>query len=115
MFVAVLLIITGTLNLVYGIAAISNANFYGNESGVFASLHAFGWITVALGILAIVGGLSLFRRGSFGVVIGIIAAAFAAIGSLLSVGGEYPFWSLGIFAMCLICLHGLIVYGDSER
>ncbi len=33
--------------------------------------------------------------GGFGLVIGIIAASLGAIKSLLSVGGAYPWWSLG--------------------
>ena len=44
--------------------------------------------------------------------IGIVAASLGAIESLVSVGGSYPFWSLGIFALCVIVLHGLIVYGE---
>jgi hypothetical protein len=28
------------------------------------------------------------------------------------VGGAYPFWSLGIFAICIIVIHGLVVYGE---
>jgi len=45
-------------------------------------------------------------------VIGIVAASIGAIGSLLSVSGAYPFWSLGIFALCVIVIHGLVVYGE---
>jgi hypothetical protein len=47
-------------------------------------------------------------------VIGIAAASLGAIGALLSVGGAYPFWSLGIFALCVIVIHGLVVYGEPE-
>jgi hypothetical protein len=47
-------------------------------------------------------------------VVGIAAASLGAIAALLSVGGSYPFWSLGIFALCVICIHGLVVYGEDE-
>jgi hypothetical protein len=47
-------------------------------------------------------------------VIGIAAATIGAIGALLSVGGAFPFWSLGVFAICLWVIHGLIVYGEPE-
>ena len=52
---------------------------------------------------------------TYGRVIGIAAATIGAIGALLGVGGAYPFWSLGIFAICVIVLHGLIVLGEPER
>ncbi len=114
-FVAILLLIAGTLNVIYGFAAVSDANFFVNETRyVFASLHAWGWITVILGIIQLFAGFSLFRGGSSGIVIGIVAASLGAIGSLLSIGGAYPFWSLGIFALCVICIHGLAVYGEDQ-
>ena len=116
MFVAILLLIAGTLNVIYGIAAISNAHFYaGNTAYVFSSLHTWGWITVILGVIEIIAGFSLFSGNAFGRVVGIFAASLGAIGALLSVGGAYPFWSLGIFALCVICIHGLVVYGEDDE
>jgi len=115
-FAAILLLVAGTLNIVYGIAAISDANFYsGNTQYVFSSLHTWGWITVILGVIQLTAGFSLFGGGTYGRVIGIAAATLGAIGALLSVGGRYPFWSLGIFALCVIVIHGLVVYGEPER
>ncbi len=112
-FAAILLLIAGTLNIIYGIAAISDAKFFvGNTSYVFSSLHTWGWITVILGVIQLTAGFSLFGGGIYGRVIGIAAATLGAIGALLSVGGNYPFWSLGIFAICIIVIHGLVVYGE---
>lgn len=114
-FVAVLLMIAGTLNIIYGIAAVSDAQFFTNTTQyVFSGLHTWGWITVILGVIQVTAGFSLFAGGSFGRIIGIIAASLGAIGALLSVGGAFPFWSLAIFAICIICLHGLLVYGEPE-
>jgi hypothetical protein len=52
---------------------------------------------------------------TYGRVIGLIAGSLGAIGALLSIGGSYPWWSLGIFALCVYVVHGLIVYGEEER
>lgn len=112
-FVAILLLIAGTLNVIYGIAAVGDANFWVNENHyVFASLHTWGWITIVLGVIEVLAGFSLFSGGAFGRVFGIVAASLGAIGALLAVGGAYPFWSLGVFAICVICIHGLVVYGE---
>lgn len=114
MFAAILLLIAGTLNVIYGIAAISDAHFF-TEAGnhyVFSSLNTWGWIIVLLGVLELTGGFSLLSGNTYGRVIGIVAASIGAIGSLLSVSGAYPFWSLGIFALCVIVIHGLVVYGE---
>jgi hypothetical protein len=114
-FAAILLCVAGTLNIIYGIAAISDANFYSNNTQyVFSSLHTWGWITLILGVIQLTAGFSLFGGGTYGRVIGIAAASIGAVGALLSVGGRYPFWSLGIFALCVIVIHGLVVYGEPE-
>ena len=113
-FAAILLMIAGVLNLIYGIAAISEAHFFteGGTHFVFSSLNTWGWIIVILGVIELSGGVSLLAGNAYGRVIGVIAASLGAIGALLGVAGAYPFWSLGVFALCVIVLHGLIVYGE---
>jgi hypothetical protein len=115
-FAAILLVIAGTLNIIYGIGAISDANFFtSNTQYVFSSLHTWGWITLILGVIQLTAGFSLFGGGVYGRVIGIAAATLGAVGALLSVGGAFPFWSLGIFALCVIVIHGLVVFGEPEQ
>ena len=111
-FVAMLLLLAGVLNVIYGIAAVGNAAFFNGTQYAFSSLHTWGWITIIIGVIQLVGGLSLFTLGTFGRVIGIIAATLGALDALLSVGGTHPFWALGVFFICLWVLHGLMVFGD---
>jgi hypothetical protein len=116
LFVGILLMIAGTLSIIYGIAAVSNANFFVNDTQyVFSSLHTWGWITIVLGVIELSAAFSLFAGGTYGRVIGIMAATLGAIGALLDVGGAHPWWSLGIFAICLVCIHGLVVLGEPEQ
>jgi hypothetical protein len=113
-FVAILLMIAGTLNIIYGIAAAGNAHFFANTQYVFASVHTWGWITIIVGIIQLAAGASLLGGGGFGRVIGIFAATLGALEALLSIGGAHPWWSIGLFAICLWVLHGLVVFGDEE-
>lgn len=115
-FAAILLLIAGTLNIIFGIAAVSDASFYTNNTHyVFSSLHTWGWITIIIGVIQLTAGFSLFGGGTYGRVIGIAAASLGALGALLAVGGAYPFWALGVFALCVIVIHGLVVYGQPEE
>ena len=114
LFVAILLLIAGTLNIIYGIAAVSNAHFFDHTQYVFSSLHTWGWITIIVGVIQLAAGFSLVSGGAFGRVIGIIAASIGALESLLSVGGTHPWWSLAIFALCVWILYGLAVYGEEQ-
>jgi hypothetical protein len=109
-FAAVLLMVGGVLNIVYGIAAIGNSSFFVHDTRyIFSGLKGWGWITLIIGILEILAALSLFRGGTFGRWFGIAVAALAAIAALLSIPA-YPFWSLAIFALSLWIIHGLAIF-----
>jgi hypothetical protein len=115
-FAATLLLIVGTLNIIYGIGALDGANIFLNDKRyIFTNLNALGWVLIILGLIQLAGGFSLMAGHTYGRVIGIIAGSLGAIGALLSIGGSYPWWSLGIFALCVYVVHGIIVYGDEER
>jgi hypothetical protein len=62
-FVAILLLLAGTLNIVYGIAAVSNAHFFDGTQYAFSSLHTWGWIGIIVGLIQLTGGFSLFGGG----------------------------------------------------
>jgi hypothetical protein len=113
-FVATLLLIAGVLNVIYGIAAASNAHFFTSAQYAFSSVHTWGWITIIVGVIQIVAGGSLMSGGGFGRVIGIIAATLGAVEALLSIGGPHPLWAVGIFALCLWVLHGLVIFGTED-
>jgi hypothetical protein len=115
-FAAVLLLIAGTLNIIYGIGALDNANIFTDERRfVFTDLNTMGWVLIVLGVIQLVGGFSLGAGNTFGRVIGIIGGSLGAIAALLSIGGAYPWWSLGIFFLCVYIVHGILIYGEEQR
>jgi hypothetical protein len=115
-FAAVLLLIAGTLNIIYGIGALSDANiFHNGQRYVFTNLNTMGWVLLVLGVLQLTGGFSLMAGKTYGRVLGVIAAGLGAIGALLSISGPNPWWSLGVFALCVYILHGILVLGQDER
>ncbi len=115
-FAAFLLLIAGTLNIIYGIGALDSANIFANDTRyIFTNLNTMGWVLIILGVIQLGGGFSLMAGNTYGRIIGIIGGSLGAIGALLSIGGSYPWWSLGIFALCVYVVHGIIVYGQEER
>jgi hypothetical protein len=116
LFAATLLLIAGTLNIIYGIGALDDANiFTGSRRYILTNLNTMGWILIVLGVVQLTGGFSLWVGNTWGRVIGIIGGSLGAIAALLSIGGAYPWWSLGIFILCVWIVHGIFIYGEDER
>jgi hypothetical protein len=112
-FAGILLAIAGFLNVVWGIAGISNSKFFTQNSVyVVSSLHTWGWITLIIGVIEIGAAFSLFSGGGYGRVIGIIAASIGAIDALAGTGTT-PFWSIGVFALCVTVIYQLCKSSDA--
>jgi hypothetical protein len=109
-------LIAGTINIIYGIGALDSANIYANDTRyIFTNLNTMGWVLIILGVIQLTGGFSLLSGNTYGRVIGIVGASLGAIGALFSIGGQNPWWSLAVFALCVWILQGILVLGDDER
>jgi hypothetical protein len=115
-FAATMLLIVGTLNIIYGIGALDDANIFVNDQRyILTNLNTLGWVLIVLGLIQLAGGLSLMAGNTFGRVIAIAGGTLGAIGALLSIGGAYPWWSLAIFFLCVYIVHGIFIFGDDGR
>src|SRR3954464_2883405 len=114
-FAATLLLIAGTLNIIYGIGALDDANIFVNDKRfILSNLNTMGWVLIVLGVIQLTGGFSLMAGNAYGRIIGIAGASLGAIGALLSVGGNDPWWALGIFVLCIYVIHGILMFGADE-
>jgi hypothetical protein len=101
------------LNIIYGIGALDNANVFANSQRyVLDDLNTLGWVLIVLGVIQLIGGISLMGGNAFGRIIGIVGASLGAIGALLSISGSNPWWSFGLFLLCLWIIHGIFIFGD---
>lgn len=106
-FAAILLAIGGTLNIIWGIAAIDDSKFFvADTKFILSGLHTWGWIAIILGVVEWGAAVSLLNGGGFGRVIGIIAASLTAIYALLAISA-YPLWSLCVFALAIVVIYEL--------
>jgi hypothetical protein len=110
-FAGVMLTIVGVMNIIYGIAAIDDANFYVNDAKyVFSDLNTWGWIVLVLGVLQFCAAFSIFGGTSWGRWVGIGTAGLNAIAQLLFLPA-YPFLALALFAIDILVIYGLVAYG----
>jgi hypothetical protein len=114
-FAALLLMIGGTLNIIYGAAAISNSKVFNRDANYFfGSLKTWGWIGLIIGILELLAAFSLFRGGTYGRIFAICVGSLAAIGALLEIPA-YPLWSIAVFGLSLWIIRGLTIARDDNE
>ena len=114
LFAAVLLGFAGLWNFFDGIAAISSAHvFVANANYVFSDLSTWGWIVLALGVLQGIAAMVLLSGSEWGRWFGIASAGLNAFGQLAFVPA-YPWWALSMFAVDMLIIYGLAVYGGSR-
>lgn len=111
-FSGVLMLMLGTLNLIEGIAAISNAHFFVHNTNYIAGgLNSWGWIVTIIGAVQILVGIGIFSKNQFARWTGVGILSLNAIAQLLMIPA-YPFWSLCIFAIDILAIYGLVAYGS---
>lgn len=115
MFAAIMLMIIGVMNIVYGIAAIDDANFFVNDARyVFSDLSTWGWIILIIGITQLCAAFSIIGGTSWGRWVGVATAGGNAIAQLLFLP-SYPFLSISLFAVDILIIYGLVAYGGRRR
>jgi hypothetical protein len=106
----------GTTNVIYGFGALGDANIFLNDKRfILDNLNTLGWVLIILGAIQLGAGFSLLAGNTFGRVAGIVGGSLGALGALLSIGGNHPWWSLAVFALCVYVVHGIVIYGKDER
>ena len=114
-FAGILLMVSGTLNVVYGIAGIGKSHFFNENADFIAgNLKTWGWISLGVGIIQVLAAGSLWRGGLFGRLMGMFAAGLSAIAALLAIPA-YPFWSLAVFALSIVIIQQIAVHGTEGR
>ncbi|MFD7242166.1 DUF7144 family membrane protein [Streptomyces massasporeus] len=105
-FAAVMLFLVGLLAVFRGVMAIAEDDlFVTTRNYVFEyDLNGWGWIHLALGAIALIVTVGLFRMSMWGRVAGVAIAGLVIVANFLSLP-QYPVWSV-----VMIALSGFIVW-----
>jgi hypothetical protein len=110
-FAAIMIMIAGTLNFIYGVAAISNSHFYGgNTHFVISDLNTWGWVVLLLGVVQFCASLGILVQAAWARWTGVAVASVNAIVQLVFLPAA-PFLSLTVFALDVLVVYGLVAYG----
>jgi hypothetical protein len=115
LFAAILLVVIGCFNLIYGIAAIAHSHvFVANAHYVFANQRAWGWITLIIGALQLFAAVGVLAGNQLARWFAVVVIGLNAIDQMFFIPA-YPFWSLTIIAMDVVALWGLCAYGSRRN
>jgi hypothetical protein len=113
-FAGIMLAIVGTLNFIYGLAAVSNSKFYARDvTYILSGLNTYGWILLVIGVIQICAAFAIWAGTEWGRWLGVLAAGVNAIVQLLFIP-SYPFASLALFSLDILVIFGLVAYGGRQ-
>jgi len=109
-FAGIMLIVSGGFDVLHGIAAIGDPDFYaaGSDYTFRFSVTAWGWIHLVLGIVAIVVAVALLRGAHWARLVGIVLAVLGAVSNFLSIP-VYPWWSIIAVGIYILVIWSLTV------
>ena len=114
LYAGLLILMAGGLNVVSGIAAIDNANFFVNDQKfVVSDLNTWGWVHLIFGVVLLASAIGIFMRNRLAILVGIAAVLFNAMVQLFFLPAN-PWWAVTVFALDMLAMYGLVVQGDAE-
>ena len=99
-FAACVLTLIGVFQIIAGLTAIFDDQFYVVTRNYTFDLDTtgWGWIHLLLGVLLVVTGYGLFDRQTWAGVTGIVLAMLSALANFFFIP-YYPFWAIVVIAL----------------
>ena len=115
LYAGLLIVMAACLNIVSGIAAIDNANFFvNNQKFVISNLSTWGWIHLVIGVVLGLAALGIFVRNTLAIWVGIFALMVNGLSQLFFLPAN-PWWAAIVFGLDMLALYGLVVHGFGDE
>ena len=113
-YATLLLGLAGAFNVIDGIVAVSKSKFYvAGATFVAGDLNTWGWIVLAAGVIEVAAAIYITNGSELARWTGVAAASLNGILQLLFLP-SYPLWSISVFAMDILVVYALVVYGGAR-
>jgi hypothetical protein len=114
-FAGVMLAIVGTMNFIYGIAAIGDSRFFANDTTyIIHDLNVYGWVLLVVGIIQIATAFGIWSGAEWARWVGVFSASVNAVIQLTWLAAA-PLAALALFAIDLLVIYGLVAHGGRRR
>lgn len=111
-FAAIMMMLAGIFQAIFGLAAILDDNFFvvTQSQLLLFDLTTWGWVHLIAGILLFFASASLMAGGMYGRIIGVILAFLSAVVNIANISA-YPIWSVVIITIDVLIIYALIAHG----
>ena len=115
-FAGVMLIIGGSLGLIFGIIAAVNDNWvvFTNRGQVSLDLSTWGWVHIIVGAIVVLAGFGVFTGNILARIIGVAVAVVSLIANFLWLP-VYPVWAIIIITIDVLVIWALTAHGGEMR
>ena len=115
-FAGVMMVLGGALAMFQGLVAVANDTWvvWSNTANVVVDLTQWGWIHMAIGLVAVLAGIGVFTGNVAARAVGVAVAGLSLLANFLFLP-VYPIWALSIMAVDVLVIWALIVHGGELR
>jgi hypothetical protein len=115
-FAGVMLIIGGSLGLIFGLVAAVNDNWvvFTNRGQVSLDLSTWGWVHIIVGAIVVLAGFGVFTGNILARIVGVAVAVVSLIANFLWLP-VYPVWAIIIITIDVLVIWALTAHGGEMR
>jgi hypothetical protein len=115
-FAAVMMILAGSLNLLYGIIAAVNDEWvvFTNRANVYLDISEWGWVHIIVGAVVLISGLGLFSGNILARTIAVVVASISLLVNFFFIP-VYPLWAITVIVIDLLVIWAVTAHGREMR
>lgn len=105
-FAGVMMVVGGSLNVIYGVIAIVNDEWevWTNRGDLYLDISQWGWVHLVVGVVVLIAGFGVFTGHVLARMIGVVVAAVNLVANFFFIPA-YPLW-----AITLIVIDTLVIW-----
>ena len=115
-FAAIMMIIAGSLNALYGLIAVVNDEWvvWTNRASLYLDISQWGWVHLIVGLVVLFSGIGLFSGNVLARTVGVIAVGISLMSNFFSLPA-YPLWAIVVITIDVLVIWALTAHGSEMR
>jgi hypothetical protein len=115
-FAGFMMLITGILQMIAGLTALLNDEFYVvTEQSILAfNFTTWGWIHLLVGLIVMLAGTAVIAGSFWGRIVAVFLATLSIIANFAFIS-SYPIWSTIVIVIDVLIIYALTVHGSEVK